>query len=87
MASNAAPRAMAELYDAWATGEVSRARDIHYRLWPLFHVLFVETNPIPVKTAVAMQKLIAEEFRLPLCPIGAANRKKLAGVLRDLDLL
>ncbi len=87
VASNVAPRAMADLYDAWAMGEISRAREIHYRLWPLFHVLFIETNPIPVKTAVAMQKHIAEEFRLPLCPMGAANRKKLADVLRDLRLL
>ena len=80
VASNVAPRAMADLYDACSRGEYSRAREIHYRLWPLFHVLFVETNPIPVKTGLAMMKMIREEFRLPLCPMAEANRKKLAGV-------
>lgn len=84
--SNVAPRAMADLYDAFVLGELSRAREIHYRLWPLFHVLFIETNPIPAKTGLAMMKMIREEFRLPLCPMSDANRKKLAKVLSDLKL-
>lgn len=87
VASNVAPRAMADLYDAFALGELSRAREIHYRLWPLFHVLFVETNPIPAKTALAMMKMVREEFRLPLCPMSDGNRKKLANVLSDLKLV
>ncbi|MGE5752712.1 MAG: 4-hydroxy-tetrahydrodipicolinate synthase [Deltaproteobacteria bacterium] len=86
VASNVAPKAMADLYDAFVLGEVSKAREIHFRLWPLFHVLFVETNPIPVKTALAMMKMIREEFRLPLCPMSDANRKRLATVLSGLRL-
>jgi len=87
VASNVAPRMVAELYDAYASGEVSRAREVHYRLWPLFKVLFVETNPIPAKTALAMMKMIREEFRLPLCPMAENNRKALARVLSDMGLL
>lgn len=86
VASNVVPKAMADLYDAYVLGEISRARDIHYKLWPLFGALFIETNPIPVKTALAMMKMIREEFRLPLCPMGDATRKKLASALAGLRL-
>jgi len=85
--SNVAPRLMAELYDTYVIGEISRARDIHYHLWPLFHALFLETNPIPAKTALAMMKKIREEFRLPLCPMADANRKLLARTLSDMKLI
>ncbi len=84
--SNVAPRAMADLYDSFVMGEISRAREIHFRLWPLFHALFIETNPIPVKTALAMMKRIRDEIRLPLCPMSDANRKILAKVISDLKL-
>lgn len=86
VASNVAPRLVADLYDAYASGEISRAREIHFRLWPLFKVLFVETNPIPAKTALAMMKMIREEFRLPLCPLSEASRKALAKVLSELGI-
>ena len=85
--SNVAPRQMAELYDTYVIGEISRARDIHYQLWPLFNALFLETNPIPAKTALAMMKKIHEEFRLPLSPMAEANRKALAKVLSELKLV
>jgi 4-hydroxy-tetrahydrodipicolinate synthase len=85
--SNVAPQLMAELYDTYVIGEISRARDIHYHLWPLFHALFLETNPIPAKTALAMMKKIREEFRLPLSPMADANRKVLARTLSDMKLI
>ena len=84
--SNVAPRAMADLYDSFVMGEISRAREIHFRLWPLFHALFIETNPIPVKTALAMMKRIRDEIRLPLSPMADGNRKVLAKVISDLKL-
>ncbi|MGE5247722.1 MAG: 4-hydroxy-tetrahydrodipicolinate synthase [Verrucomicrobiota bacterium] len=87
VASNVAPREMADLYDAFSLGEVARAREIHFRLWPLLQVLFIETNPIPVKTAVAMMGKAREEFRLPLCGMSDASRKALARVLSDLKIL
>ncbi len=87
VASNVAPREMADLYDAFSLGEVARAREIHFRLWPLLQVLFIETNPIPVKTAVAMMGKAREEFRLPLCGMSDANRKALTRVLSDLKIV
>ena len=84
--SNVAPKEMADLYDAFAAGETGKARDIHFRLWPLMQALFIETNPIPAKTALAMMGKIREEFRLPLCAMSAGNRKVLAKVLSDLKI-
>ena len=84
--SNVAPREMADLYDAFSMGEVARAREIHFRLWPLMKALFIETNPIPAKTALAMMGKIREEFRLPLCGMSVANRKVLAKVLSDMKI-
>ena len=85
--SNVAPKEMADLYDAFALGELALARDIHFRLWPLMQALFIETNPIPAKTALAMMGKIREEFRLPLCPMSDGNRKALAKVLSGLKIL
>lgn len=84
--ANVAPREMADLYDAFVSGRIATAREIHYRLWPLMQALFIETNPIPVKTAAAMMGKVKEEFRLPLCPMGDVNRKALAKVLSGLKI-
>ena len=85
--SNVAPREMADLYDAFALGEVARAREIHFLLWPLMKALFIETNPIPAKTALAMMGKIREEFRLPLCGMSDVNRKVLGKVLSGLKIV
>ena len=63
-------------------GDWGAARDMHYRLYPLFRDFFIETNPIPVKAALAMQGKIAEEYRLPMCPMADANRAKLQATMR-----
>ena len=85
--SNVAPAQMLALVRAAAAGEFSRARALHYELLPLFDVLFCETNPIPVKTAVAMLGLCGDELRLPLTPLTEANRERLQGVLKELGIL
>lgn len=85
--SNLVPTEIAELVRAFRAGELDRARDVHRRLLPLFEVLFCETNPIPVKAAVAMLGAIGEEIRLPLTPLSAGNRERLRGVLKELGLL
>jgi 4-hydroxy-tetrahydrodipicolinate synthase len=87
VASNVVPKEMADLYEAFTLGQVGQAREIHFRLWPLLQTLFIETNPIPVKTALAMMGKVREEFRLPLCGMSDANRKALSRVLADLKLL
>ncbi|HME73705.1 MAG TPA: 4-hydroxy-tetrahydrodipicolinate synthase [Myxococcota bacterium] len=86
-ASNVAPSEMVELVRAFRAGDLARARDAHYRLLPLFDALFAETNPIPVKAALALRGLIRDEIRLPLTPATQPNRGRLQVVLKELGLL
>jgi len=87
VASNVMPRAVARMVTMFANGWTKQALDLHYRLYPLFKALFLETNPGPVKAALAMMGQIEEELRLPLVPMEGANREKLRGVLERLGLL
>lgn len=84
---NVAPRAMADLAEAclredWATG-----RRIQFELLPLMRSLFSETNPIPVKTALALIGRCGPELRLPLTPMGESNRKRLNAAMVDYGLI
>ncbi|HKN18361.1 MAG TPA: dihydrodipicolinate synthase family protein, partial [Dissulfurispiraceae bacterium] len=63
------------------------ARELHFKLEPLNAAMFIETNPIPVKTALALMGRISEEFRLPLCEMSPANKEKLKGVLKDAGII
>ncbi len=86
--NNILPRQVAEVVQAWEDGDPALARQRFNHLFPLCKVMFIETNPIPIKTAMAMMGLIPEEsMRLPLCPMSPANRQRLAGVLRDYGLI
>ena len=85
--SNLAPSEMVSLVRAFRAGDVQRARDVHYRLLPLFDALFVETNPIPVKAGLVMRGLCRDEIRLPLTKLTPPNRERLQLVLKDLGLL
>ena len=78
---------MVDLVDLAAAGDFAGAREIHLRLYPLFKTLFVETNPIPVKAAMALLGRIRPELRLPLLPMEAANQRLLQGVLQELGVL
>lgn len=85
--ANVVPREMADMWDAYNRGEIGRARDIHYELFDLHQALFIETNPIPVKTALAMMGKCSEEMRLPLCPMSEGNKDRLREVLRRYGLV
>jgi 4-hydroxy-tetrahydrodipicolinate synthase len=85
--ANIAPKDVADVFNAWERGDIAAARNLHYKLEPLTSVMFIETNPIPVKTAVAMMGKCSEEFRLPLCELSAANREKLQGALKAAGLI
>jgi len=85
--SNVAPAPMAQMWDAAAAGDWKKARELHYRLLPLGEGLFVEANPIPVKTAMSMLGRIADEIRPPLYPLAAQYRDKLRAQLQELGLL
>ncbi len=85
--ANVAPKAVSQMCSLWMKGQHDKARALHYKLEPLNAAMFIETNPIPVKTALAMMGRIQEEFRLPLCEMASANKEKLKIVLKDLRLI
>jgi 4-hydroxy-tetrahydrodipicolinate synthase len=82
VASNVVPREVAAMVRAFAAGRPAAALKLHAKLYPLFKDLFIETNPVPVKAALAMQGLITDELRLPLVPISANNRAVLRATLK-----
>lgn len=86
VASNVAPGDVAALVNAALAGDWSAARARHYRLYRLFTDLFCDTNPIPVKAAMAMLGLIEETYRLPLCAPDEKSRATLRGTLAALGL-
>jgi 4-hydroxy-tetrahydrodipicolinate synthase len=85
--SNVAPADVVELVRAFRGGDLSRAREVHERLLPLMDALFLDTNPIPVKSALALRGLVRDELRLPLVPMSEANRERLRFVMKELGLL
>ncbi len=85
--SNLVPADVVELVRAFRAGDVERARALHYRLLPLFDALFCETNPIPLKAALALRGLIQDELRLPLTRLSASNRERLQAVMKEFGLL
>ncbi|RPI36584.1 MAG: 4-hydroxy-tetrahydrodipicolinate synthase [Nitrospiraceae bacterium] len=87
VSANVAPKLVSQMCALWANGKYDEARKLHYKLEPLNASMFIETNPIPVKTALAMMGKIQEEFRLPLCEMAPANKEKLRKVLKDMKLV
>lgn len=85
--SNVAPADMAAMVDAYQAGDMDKARSIHYRILALMDAMFIETNPIPVKAALAMMGMISYELRLPLCRMSKANEEKLEKILSAYGLL
>jgi 4-hydroxy-tetrahydrodipicolinate synthase len=87
VASNIIPRQVAQMVRAFAAGQLATAQKIHRKYYPLFKDLFIETNPIPIKAAMAMLGLIEEEYRLPLVPMNPKNRDILKATLKACGLL
>ncbi len=81
VASNVAPAAVSEMVAALNAGDLSRGRELHYRLLPLYRALFLETNPIPVKAAASLLGLCSDEVRLPLVPMSGENLRTLQEVM------
>ena len=78
---------MTEMTHAALKGDFERAGRIHTKLFPLFKDLFIETNPVPIKAAMAMMGLCEEIYRLPLVPMSDANRAQLKKTLLALGLV
>ncbi len=87
VAANIVPEDVTRIITAYAQGQTSKAQEYHYHLLPLVQSLFLETNPIPIKTAMGLMGLCSEEVRLPLCPMSDANQEKLKKALRDYKLI
>ena len=85
--ANIVPRETVEMTHAALAGDWKLARELHLRLFPISRAVFIETNPIPVKEAMAMMGLIEPEFRLPLCRMSDPNRQRLKAVLIQHGLL
>lgn len=87
VASNVIPREVARMVRAFADGKLAEAQKIHQKYYPIFKNLFIETNPVPVKAALAMLGRAREEYRLPLVPMSAKNRETLRATLAACGVL
>jgi len=85
--ANIAPRPVVEMLASWETNDRARAQEIYYQYLPLIKALFIETNPIPVKTAAGLMGLCQPDLRLPLCPMSEKNRQVLTNILREYQLI
>ncbi|KAF0232361.1 MAG: dihydrodipicolinate [Desulfovibrionaceae bacterium] len=85
--SNVAPALMRKLCKAWRKGDIEKARRLHYKLAPLSRAMFMETNPIPAKTALGMMGRMTPELRLPLVNMCAENDARLAEALRKSGIM
>ena len=81
VASNVAPGAVSDMVRVLLAGDWERGRELHYELLPLFRALFVETNPLPVKTAASLLGLCSDEMRLPMIPMSGENLRRLQETL------
>jgi 4-hydroxy-tetrahydrodipicolinate synthase len=81
VASNIIPAEVKAMVDAWKEGNMDSALSIHNKYYRFFSDLFIETNPIPIKAAMAAKNLINEEYRLPICPMNQKNRETLLAAM------
>lgn len=87
VASNVIPREVSQMVKLFATGKAAAAMRLHEKYYPLFKDLFIETNPTPVKAALAMMKVIEEEYRLPIVPMNPKNWDALRTTMKRCGVL
>lgn len=85
--ANIMPKAVADLTDAFFAGDLETARKLHLDTLKISNAMFIESNPIPVKTALGLMGKCSDELRLPLCPISAANKEKLIAIMKEYKLI
>jgi 4-hydroxy-tetrahydrodipicolinate synthase len=85
--ANIMPKAVGDLTDAFFAGDLAKARQLHLDTLKIGNAMFIESNPIPVKTALGLMGKCSDEVRLPLCEMGAANKEKLAAILKEYKLI
>lgn len=86
VANNIVPREVKSMVDYALKGDFKKAMELHYYLFDLFKILFVETNPIPIKTACWALGMCEKEFRLPMCEMKPENESKLIEILKRYNL-
>ena len=87
VAANVAPAVVSDMVNALLIGDFERGRELHYDLLPLCRALFIETNPIPVKTAASILGLCSDEMRLPMIPLAGGNLDTLRRVMEETNHL
>ena len=87
VATNVIPREVTRMVKAFAAGRISEAQKLHANYYPLFKDLFIETNPVPVKAALAMMGIVKEEYRLPLVAMSEKNRTVLGETMKAVGVL
>jgi 4-hydroxy-tetrahydrodipicolinate synthase len=87
VASNLIPREVSQMVKLFSSGKAAAAGRLHQKYYPLFKDLFIETNPIPIKAALAMAGRITEEYRLPLVPMSKSNHEILRATMKRCGVL
>jgi 4-hydroxy-tetrahydrodipicolinate synthase len=85
--ANIIPRDVADMCALFMKGDIKNAEALHYKMIPLVKAMFMETNPIPVKTAMGLMKLMEPDLRLPLCEMLPENKEKLVKALKEYRLI
>ena len=85
--ANIMPKEVAALVDAFNAGNFEEAKRLHLYLLKISNAMFIETNPVPVKTGVSLMGKCRDEVRLPLAPLAAANRAKLTAIMKEYGLI
>ena len=85
--ANIVPKDVSDLVAEFEKGNLSKAKQLHYKLLPLIKAVFLETNPIPIKTAMGLMGMCEPDLRLPMCSMSLENIEKLKKTLKDYGLL
>jgi len=85
--ANIMPKAIGDLTDAFFAGDLEKARKLHLETLKINNAMFIESNPVPVKTALAMMGKCSDEVRLPLVPMSDANKAKLEAIMKEYKLI
>ncbi|MDD5495617.1 MAG: 4-hydroxy-tetrahydrodipicolinate synthase [Candidatus Omnitrophica bacterium] len=85
--ANIIPHDVSEMCGAFEKGDITKAEELHYKMLPLIKAMFIETNPIPVKTAMGLMKMCEPDLRLPMCEMLPENKEKLVKALKDYKLI
>ena len=85
--ANIMPKAIGDLTDAFYAGDLEKARQLHLDTLKISNAMFIESNPVPVKTALGLMGKCSDEVRLPLCPMSAANKAKLEAIMKEYKLI